>query len=117
MHVTIDEFREYAEANAESRTYETRRGTEFSFELRDSPKPAVGFPYTIRFKSPGWSESTVRVCSASAAVRFPEELNADNNKPASEYRNLGEEETSSARARYLLFLFRDLAEQKRQAET
>ena len=117
MQITIDEFREYAEANADSKTYETRRGTEFSFELLESPRPAAGFPYSIRFKSPSWSDSTVRRCGAVAVVRFLREFNAWNDRPASEYLNQGAERSSSARARCLLFLFRDLAEQKRQAAT
>ncbi|MFC1805657.1 hypothetical protein ACFL09_01585 [Planctomycetota bacterium] len=45
MHITIDEFREYAEANADRKRYETSRGTSFSFELLDSAKPVAGFPF------------------------------------------------------------------------
>ncbi len=115
MHITIDEFREYAEANADRKTYETSRGTQFSFELLESPRAAPGFPHTIRFKSPSWSKSTERSCSAVAVVRFLREFNADNDKAGSKYRNLTGAQSSSARALYLLFLFRDLAEQKRRA--
>ena len=114
MRITIDEFREYAEGSADRKTYGTRRGTAFSFELLESSRPAPGFPYSIRFKSPSWSDSTVRRCGAVAVVRFLGEFNADNEKAASEYRNLTGARSSSARARYLLFLFRDLAEQKRR---
>ena len=116
MRITIDEFPEYAEANAERKTYETSRGTCFSFELLESARPAPGFPYSIRLKSRSWSKSTERKrrCAPATVVRFLGEFNADNEKAASEYRNLTGARSSSARARYLLFLFRDLAEQKRR---
>ena len=113
MHnITTDEFREYVEAN-EGHRYETDQGKPFTCELLAPRTPIPAFPYTIRFTWPTWSKSTVRRCGPADVVRFLGEFNTYNERPASEYRNLGAKGTSSARARYLLCLFRDLAERNR----
>lgn len=86
MRITVGEFREYAEANT-NRVCHTTRDAAFSFDLLRSAKPAIGSPYTIRFKSPSWSASTVRRCGPADVVRFLAEFSAHNERPVSEYRN------------------------------
>jgi len=112
MQITVNEFREYVEANQNRKIYETSRGAPFSFELLKPRSPNEGFPYTIRFKWPSWSESTVRRCGPADILRFLEEFNANNYRSASEYRNRKGQGEPSRRAGYLIVLFRDLAEQK-----
>ena len=117
MPIIDDEYLEKVKRkeaeNIVRRIYRTIRGAEFFFELSRSKRQTERFPYTIIFKSLDWNDSTVRQVGPEAIERFLDIFTSNNNTPIADYRNLGPKRSSSASARYLVVLFRDLAGETR----
>jgi hypothetical protein len=103
MRITPEQLRAHVVATGGSKG---ERG--FGSEASPLSRGEGAVDFGIRFHSPRWSPNTHRRIGPAAIKRYLEVFNADNDAPASAYRNVEGKGSRSASAQYLVKLLREI---------